>query len=230
MRAVPVAILLASLALLAGGCGSSGQKSNGVEDKTAHEIVQSAATAAKSASSVHISGSIDAGGPVTIDLTLAKNQGGKGEIKTNGMSFQIISTGGKVYFKTDAAALQKLTGAGIAGQLLAGRWIVAPSSLGQVSSFDALTNLTKLFNSLTTSLGVLQKGDTTKINGQPAIAVTSTRKGGGGTLYVATTGQPYPLQLQGSKGNAGTITFDKWDEPVTISPPANPVDFSKLKG
>ena len=145
------------------------------------------------------------------------------------MSFQIISTGGKVYFKTDAAALQKLTGAGIAGQLLAGRWIIAPSSLGQVSSFDALTNLTKLFNSLTTSLGVLEKGDTTKVNGQPAIAVTSTRKNGGGTLYVATTGQPYPLQLKGAKGNEGTITFDQWDQQVTISPPANPVDFSQLK-
>ena len=228
MRALPVAILVASVALLA-GCGSSGPKSNGVEDKTAHEIVQAASTAAKSASSVHISGSITAGGPISIDLTLAKGQGGKGEIKTNGMSFQIISTGGKVYFKTDAAALQKLTGAGIAGQLLAGRWIVAPGSLGQVSSFSALTDLTKLFNSLTTSLGVLQKGDTTKINGQPAIAVTSTRKGGGGTLYVATTGQPFPLQLQGAKGNAGTITFDQWNESVTISPPANAVDFSQLK-
>jgi hypothetical protein len=229
VRALPVAILFASVALLA-GCGSSGQKSNGVEDKTANEIVHAAATAAKSASSVHISGTIGAGGPTTIDLTLARNEGGKGELKTNGMSFQIISTGGKVYFKTDAAALQKLTGAGIAGQLLEGRWIVAPSSLGRVSSFNALTDLTKLFNTLTSSLGVLRKGDTTKVNGQPAIAVTSTRKGGGGTLYVATTGQPYPLQLTGSKGNAGTISFDRWDEPATISPPANPVDFSRLTG
>ncbi len=223
---VRLAAVLALTVALVTGCGSSGTKSNGVEDKSANEIVQASSDAAKAATSVHISGTINAGGSITIDLTLSKGQGGKGQIKTNGMNFQIVSTGGKVYFKTDAAALKQL-GGGIAAQLLSGRWIVAPGSLGQVSSFSALTNLTQLINSLTSSLGTLSKGDTTKINGQPAIAVTSSR---GGTLYVATTGQPYPLQLQGSKSNAGTITFDQWDEPVTITAPENPVDFSKLTG
>ena len=40
----------------------------------------------------------------------------------------------------------------------------------------------------------------------------------------------YPLKLQGSKSNAGSITFDQWNEPVTLQAPANPVDFSKLTG
>jgi hypothetical protein len=223
-----VAILALSTALLA-GCGSSGTKSNGVEDKSATEIVQSAKTAAKGADSVHIAGTINAGGKVTLDLSLERGKGGKGKIQTNNMTFDVISTGGKVYFKTNAAALQQL-GGGIAAQLLAGRWIIAPASLGQISSLTSLTDMEKLFDSLTSSLGTLTKGDTSDVNGQPAISVTSTRPAGGGTLYVATTGEPFPLKLEGSKSNAGSIVFDQWNEPVELTPPPNPVDFSKLTG
>jgi hypothetical protein len=223
-----VAILALSAALLA-GCGSSGSKSNGVENKTAPEIVQSAKAAAKGADSVHIAGTVNAGGKVTLDLSLARGKGGKGKIVTNGMTFEVISTGGKVYFKTNAAALQRL-GGGIAAQLLQGRWIIAPSSLGQFTSLTALTDMTKLFDSLTSSLGTLDKGATTDVNGQPAVTVTSTRPAGSGTLYVATTGEPFPLKLEGSKSNAGSITFDQWNEPVDLKPPPNPVDFSKLSG
>jgi hypothetical protein len=68
------------------------------------------------------------------------------------------------------------------------------------------------------------------VNGQPAISVTSTRPAGGGTLYVATTGEPFPLKLEGSKSNEGSVTFDRWNEPVELKPPPNPVDFSKLTG
>jgi hypothetical protein len=223
-----VAILALSASLLA-GCGSSGPKSNGVEDKSATEIVQTAKETAKSADSVHIAGTINAGGKVTLDLSLARGKGGKGKIQTNNMTFEIISTGGKVYFKTNAAALQQL-GGGIAAQLLAGRWIIAPSSLGQLSSLTSLTDMGKLFDSLTSSLGTLTKGGTSDVDGQPAISVTSTRPAGGGTLYVATTGDAFPLKLEGSKSNAGTITFDQWNEPVELKPPPNPVDFSKLSG
>jgi hypothetical protein len=217
-----------STALLA-GCGSSGEKSNGVEDKSATDIVQTAKDTAKAANSVHIAGTINAGGKITLDLSLERGKGGKGKIQTNNMTFEIINTGGKTYFKTNAAALQQL-GGGIAAQLLQGRWIIAPSTLGALSSLTSLTDMTKLFDSLTSSLGTLTKGDTSDVNGQPAVGVTSTRPGGGGTLWVATTGEPFPVELEGSKSNAGSITFDEWNEPVTLQPPANPVDFSKLSG
>ena len=140
------------------------------------------------------------------------------------MTFEIINTGGKTYSRpTRLGSSSSAADRRAASQ---GRWIIAPSTLGALS-LTSLTDMTKLFDSLTSSLGTLSKGDTTKVDGQPAINVTSSK---GGTLAVATTGQPYPLQLQGSKSNAGTITFDQWDEPVTITAPENPVDFSKLTG
>ena len=221
-----LALLLLPLALLA-GCGSSGPKSNGVADRSAKEIVQAASAAAKGASSVHVAGTINAGGKITLDLSLARGKGGKGKIQTSGMTFEVISVDGKVYFKTNAAALQRL-GGGVAAQLLQGRWIVAPATLTQLSSLTALTDLDSLVNSITSSLGRLTKGDESDVNGEPAIAVTSNRKGG--TLYVATTGNPYPLKIEGSSAGTGSINFDQWGEPVKLEPPPNPVDFSKLTG
>ncbi len=67
------------------------------------------------------------------------------------------------------------------------------------------------------------------MNGQKVIGLTDGR--GGGTLYVATTGQPYPIQLV-SPGNGaeGKITFDQWGTTVTIAAPKSAIDISKLTG
>jgi hypothetical protein len=85
----------------------------------------------------------------------------------------------------------------------------------------------KLLDTVLVGHGTLKKGSTTTIGGQPAIAVEDTTRAG--TLYVATTGKPFPLQITKGGSEAGTITFDKWDEPVTISPPASSVNLSELK-
>jgi hypothetical protein len=225
--AAPLAAL-AALALLAGGCGSSGAKSNGVADKSAQEIVQAALTAAKAATSVHVSGTINAGSTLKIDLHLVRDVGGTGTITTNGSTFDIVSVGGKNYFKADGAALRNL-GAGAAAQLLQGKWFVAPASLPQLSSLGSITNLQRLFDAALKSAGKVEKGNETKVNGQPAIEVNSAKQNG--TLYVATTGQPYPLRIQGSGAkNQGSIDFTDWNASVKVTAPANPVDLSKLLG
>jgi hypothetical protein len=219
---------LSALVVLAAGCGSSGPKSNGVENKSANDIVQTALNAAKQATSVHVSGTINTGSAVTVDLYLVRDVGGKGSITTNGSTFQVVSTGGKLYVKADAATLTKIGNAAVA-QLLAGKWFIAPTSLSQVSSLSNLTNISKLFSAALSQSGNLTKGDTTTVNGQAVIGVTSSRKNG--TLYVATTGTPYPVQIAGTKpGNNGAISFTDWNKSVDVSAPPNPVDVSKLVG
>jgi hypothetical protein len=229
-RLVAALALLTALAALAAGCGSSGSKSNGVADKSAQQIVTTALTAAKTAKSVHVAGTINTGSPVTIDLELVRNVGGKGSITTNGSTFQIVSVGGKVYIKADAATLQKLGNSSVGSavaQLLGGKWFVAPTSVPQLSSIGSLTDINKLFDAALKNPGKLTKGSETKINGQPAIGVNSTAKDG--TLYVATTGTAYPLQIAGSK-NQGTVNFTDWDSAIDIKAPPNPVDLSKIAG
>ena len=160
---------------------------------------QTASQAAKAADSVHIAGTINAGGKITIDLSLAAGKGGKGKIQTNGMTFEIISTGGKVYFKTNAAALQQL-GGGVAAQLLQGRWIVAPASLPQLALAHVADRPDEALRLASPPRsGRSTKGDTSDVNGQPAIA-RHEHPQGRGTLYVATTGEPYPLKLAGLVG------------------------------
>ena len=53
--------------------------------------------------------------------------------------------------------------------------------------------------------GTLVKGATTTVNGQQVIAITDSTKDG--TLYVATTGKPYPLQIAKVGSESGTIAF-----------------------
>src|SRR5262249_44911366 len=138
--------------------------------------------------------------------------------------------GGKVFVKADAATLQKLGGSGVGAAvagLLGGKWFVAPTSIPQLSSISNLTDISKLFDAALKNPGNLTKGDETKINGQPAIGVNSTARDG--TLYVATTGTPYPLQISSSK-NQGTVNFTDWDSKIDVAPPPNPVDLSKIGG
>jgi hypothetical protein len=217
-------VLVLSLAALAGCGGSSG---NGVASKSADQIVNKSRLAADSASSVHVSGSLVAGGsPITLDLNLVAGKGARGELSENGLNFKLILVGGTAYISGSPAFYRHLGGAA-AAQLFAGKWLKASATTGEFASFSSLADMRKLIDSALTGHGALAKGAITVVNSQKAIAVSDTTKGG--TLYVATTGKPYPIEI--SKGGAenGKISFDAWNKSVAIAAPANSVDVSELK-
>ena len=66
------------------------------------------------------------------------------------------------------------------------------------------------------------------MRGHKVIAVND--KSNGGTLYVATTGKPYPIEIVKSGSDGGRVEFDRFNQPVTLTPPANAIDVSKLSG
>lgn len=90
-----------------------------------------------------------------------------------------------------------------------------------------LTDLDLLVNTILASHGKLALGAPARIDGQPAIGPVDAVNGG--TLYIAATGEPHPLELKGPKGQ-GQIKFEGWDAPVTVSPPRSSLDFNKLTG
>jgi hypothetical protein len=223
-----LACWLAAVGLLVAGCGgSSGAKSNGVTDQTPDQILTRMKTDVSNAKTVHVTGRIaESGGGLTLDLQLEKGKGGSGTITVRGLTIQIVREGGKLYFKGNQAFLKKYSGA--AAQLLAGKWFVVPSTTSGFSSFVPLTNITGLIGQiLGAAPSTLDKGDTTAIDGQPALAIVDSTSGG--TLFVATTGPVYPLELKPKSGSQH-VSFSDWDQPVTITPPSNPVDLSKLIG
>jgi hypothetical protein len=198
-----------------------------VASKSPQQILTAVQSAIQTVKSVHVSGSIVSGGqPITLDLHLLTGKGGEGQMSVAGLGVQVVSVNQTIYIKGSQAFWRHFGGTA-AAQLFQGKWLKAPAS-GSFGSFAQLTNLSALFGKIASTHGVLKKGQTTTINGQPAIAITDTTQGG--TLYVATTGQPYPLVISKSGSGGGKITFDQYNQSVTLTTPKNAVDISQFQG
>jgi hypothetical protein len=217
-----VALLTATMLA---ACGSS--SGNGVASKTPTEIVTAAKTAVDGANAVHVSGSIvSSGTPITLDLDLLAGKGARGRLSDNGLAFELIEIGQTVYIKGSSAFYRHLGGTA-AAQLLEGKWLKAPTTSGSFASLASLTDLRQLFDTAFAHHGTLAKSGTTTIGGQKVVGVSDTSKGG--TLYVATTGSAYPIQVVGAATNVGKISFDRWNERVPLAQPANAIDITQLQ-
>jgi hypothetical protein len=222
------ALTLAVLCGVGGGCGGSSSSSgSGVASKSATEIVAATRAAAETASSVHVSGSIVSGGsPITLNLDLLAGRGGRGQLSENGAGFELIQTGGTVYIKGSPAFYRRIGGSA-AAQLLQGRWLKAPTTSSDFASIASLTDLRRLIDSTLASHGTLRKEAPKTVNGQEAVGVTDVTRGG--TLYVATKGKPYPVAIAKGGSGGGKVNFERWNEKVTITPPAGAIDISQLR-
>ncbi len=222
------ALTLLALGSLLAGCGSSSSSSgNGVKAKSPAQILEATKAAATKATSVHIDGTITSGGkPISLNMDLLAGKGGKGTIAQEGFTIQLIQTGGAVYINGSKAFYEHVGGSA-AAQLLQGKWLKAPADSGELASLAELTNLSKLIDTALSDHGSLAKGSKATIEGQSAIGLNDTSKGG--TLYVATTGEPYPLEITKAGKETGKVVLDRWNEPVTLTAPSNAIDISKLQ-
>lgn len=222
-RSATLAICAVLGAGVVAGCG--GSSSTGIASKSANQIVTDASNALTHASSVHVSGSIVTGGvPLTLDLTLVSGKGGLGSMSEGGLAFKIVNVGQTVYLQGTPEFWEHYGGAAVA-RLLNGKWLKAPAT-GQFASIAALTDQARLVGSILLTHGALAKGSTTTVNGHRVIAVTG--KSTNGTLYVATTGTPYPIEITRAGTGGGRITFDDFNQPVTLTPPSNAIPLSQL--
>jgi len=169
---------------------------------------------------------VSGGAPITLDLHLVAGKGGKGKISENGLSFELVQLNGTAYISGSSEFYKHFAGPA-AAQLLQGKWLKASSTSGSLATLASLTDLQKLISAALAQHGTLTKGAKTTISGQPAIAITDTTQDG--SLYVATTGQPFPIQISKSGAGGGKITFAEWNQPVTITAPANAVDINELQ-
>jgi hypothetical protein len=92
---------------------------------------------------------------------------------------------------------------------------------------STLTDLHRLVDTALSTGGGVAKRGTATVNGQRAVALTDPSKGG--TLFVATTGRPYPLEVTKQGANGGSISFDRWDQPVALAVPADALDITQLQ-
>jgi hypothetical protein len=218
-------VATALLAVLTAGCGGGSSSSNGEATKSAAAVFSDVQHAALAATSVHVAGAItDAGSPLDLDLVLAQGKG-KGTMSESGLSFQIVRIGDAAYIKGSDAFLKQFAGAA-AAQLFHDKWLKGSVASGNLKALAPLTDITKLFKGAFGSHGKLVNEGETTFQGQKVVAIKDSKDGS--LLYVAASGTPYPLGAKESGASKGTITFDHWNDSVSISAPKGAVDISKL--
>lgn len=217
-----LAALLAG-ALLA-GCGSSSARPPAVAAESPEQIVAAARAAALASATVRVSGSmIAAGRPISIEMQLVNGKGGEGTVAIDGLTLNLVAIEREAYVNGGAELYRRIAGP-VAAAALHGRWIKVPANSGDFSPLYSLASVQGLIDTTLAGHGTLAHAAPATIEGQRAVAVHDVDRGG--TLYVAATGTPYPLEI--TRPGGGAITFTRWNQAVTLQPPPDWVNINAL--
>lgn len=230
---LPAAVLVGALTLAA--CGGTATKhqakpkpvDNGVAAKTADEIFHASKDALRGASSVRVTGkTLEEGRTTELDLRLGK-AGAQGTIKMDGSTLELLSVNGRLYLR--GREFWRESGNQQLATLIGDRWVLAPASGSGAKAFTPFKELTDI-GSWADQLvpeGTISKGQTGTVNGQPAIALKDTD---GSSLWVATTGPPYPLRVEPKPGAPDPENLDlrEYNAPLNLTAPADALDLEKL--
>jgi hypothetical protein len=232
MLAVP---LVASLALLA-GCTSGTptatptSTTNGVESKSAQEILNAAVDALGHAQSFHLVGETGQD-PLKFGLDLVyAGDNLKGTVDYSGVPVNVVKVGSDLYVNAAqsfwSSALATFLGAdqqALVTQLsaqLGGAWAKAPAAAA-ASVVPIPLSLDQLFGSDAVP-APLTKGDVGTLDGKPVVTFTD---GDGSKFSVALDGQPYIVQIDTTDG---PVKLSDFDAPVTIDAPTGAIDLIAL--
>jgi len=240
-----VLALAAAAVLLGGGCGAvdevTGEAAsptpppNGVADKAPEEILRLATDAFRKAGSVRVKGNgTSEGSTFALDMRIKGAGGGKGTVTVQHNVVEILRIGKDAYLKGDADFWKETTGDPAAAELLKGKYLKAPGDQPQLKAFLLFTDASTFAEHVMKADGTVTKGERRTVAGVETIGITYTAKKEKATLYVATTGKPYPMQLSttGEAGETSTLDFTEYDKPLVLKPPPadQVVDTDKLGG
>lgn len=245
--------LVALLTALCGcGGGGSARPNNGEASKPAAQILSDAAAALRAVHSLRMQGTVAIEKRPTA-ITLALEPPAVSVTMQQGIAtaaYDVVS--GTSYIKANSAFYEhqaKVPSAVVS--LIANRWFKVPSTEGGVTAITKGLDLKTLSRCLVENHGTLHVGETTTVNGQPAVVVVDKGDRPGSTpnkLYVATTGAPLPLRAlatgkqrpggvhdaecnesRGDPTQAGEVlTFSAYNQPLNITAPTGALDFSQV--
>jgi len=242
-------VVVPAAVLLVGACGNdttagngslgpsssvtaSGSTAPGAAGLSADEILKQSTAALQAAKSVRIKGEGGSGTQrFAIDLRYS-GDASTGTLGINGQTIELRKLAQTVYLK-GSREFWVGNGGETAAQLLAGKWLKTPLADRRFAGLSELTDLKKAATGILDPDGTITKGAQKTVNGVPCVGLVSSGKDGG-TLWVATTGQPYPVRIEPSTQSAesGALDFSEYGESVTVGPPPaeQVVDVSKLPG
>lgn len=233
-----------SAAHLAAGA-RAGRARNGITKMTARRALAESLAELRAAPDLAISGTIHQAGSGVRLATESAHHGSSAEgtltATTTRAGFagtlHFVSIGATDYLKGGAAfwkaALAHQPGATRAqraalARKLASSWVRLTGTEGAAftSGLGVLTKPAALATELTVGHGRLRKGKLKRIGGRPALPITSSK---GGTVWLATTGKPLPLEVTSPKRSAasGTVRL-AYPRRVTITAPKRSKTLTQL--
>lgn len=244
---VPQLVLAAALCtgVLAGAtaCGEDPDAgTNGVGKLSAAKIHTKSESAAGTARTVRLKGSVISGGHTyTLDMRLAGN-GGAGKVTLKGSTFELLRVDEHLFLRAsarfwehqsagaDGGSSGKSTGKGddkgddkggesaaSAAGKLDGKYVKVAKKDPSFEMLSLFTDKKTLLDGLLELHGALVTDGRGSSDGTKTVRVSGD-KGGGGTLDVSLEGQPYPLQLRRA-GDAGTIRLTEWNKDFDLKEP-----------
>lgn len=250
MRPTRVLLAVSAAALLAASCGddtsgtgapaAAGSPSASVSASAAGgelasldatEILTRAKAAFKKAESVRLTGGgASSGESFKVDMRYSADKA-IGTVSSSGQQIELRRIDKTVYLKADKAFWTQTAGAA-AAELLGGKYLKAPLTDQRVAQLASFTDKDAFVDEVLDDTGTITKGEPKDVRGTPAIGLVNKDTDGGGTLYVATSGEPLPLQLLPQAGgtDSGTLDFLDYGKAVTVEvpPAAQTIDVTKL--
>jgi hypothetical protein len=210
---IAAAVVVSLPAVAVSGCGrattATGTTTNGLEKKSAADVLQAAAAALSAARSVHV---VLTGPSGHVDVRM---QGGSstGTVTQADVRVRITIVGGAGYVKTDRAGLKMIGAPQPVQRHDAGRWVKDPAP---AHDFTGLT-LASLPAELTAYYGPLEPDVRQATLDGRKVVIVSWRNGS--QMYVANTGPAYPLRAEFNGQHPGSFDFTEYGARFHITAP-----------
>jgi hypothetical protein len=213
------------MALVLSSCAPA---SNGVQKETGRAILAAAGQALTSTRSLEIqAASTQASGPASITFEIAAPNQGEGTFTSSTVSFQAEELRGVDYFRSQTLWSQ-VGGASLQSDL-GDRWVfiaASSSTAAQLTqAFGELTSVKALAGALTKGDAAAVRGKLDPVAGQESVAVHEPTSQ---TIYVATTGKPYPLRWVQSP--TSSVSFSHFGDKFHLKAPRKPINLAAILG
>jgi hypothetical protein len=219
-------VALVAAVLAASQLASCAAAPNGFQAKSGPAILRAAGSALEAAKTFEIEAiSTTSGHQASLTFEIGGPNLGEGSFASSSLSFEAEELNGLDYFRSHTLWAQ--VGGSSLQSALGYRWVYVSAKSSTAAEltavFSSLTSPTVLADQLTGKAASAVRGRATTFSGQPVVAVTTP---GSGTVYVAITGEPYPLKwLQSSQSQ---VTFSKFGQDFGITAPKGALNLEAI--
>jgi hypothetical protein len=205
--------------------------------QSAEQIMAEAVRAVRAAGSARVVSRVAGGSKTVTFIDDISATTGRELIRTNGGGrATLLLIAGVGYLRGNAAAWEHYYGARArAAARLSGHWISLHRGDRDFRRLTSQLSFSSVIHDISLEAPLARRGSRL-VGNQPAVAVQGTPSAASGapagskaTLYVASTGRPLPLALEGdTPGTRFRETFSKWGEALHLAPPLNSLSASSL--